>query len=175
MDDGMKNYLIGNAVMGNAAHEMRRTREDYQRRSAHQRKDEELSTAAAKFLLSDDAEGALDYLNESFMDEVIDDCRHQDDRNYSMETILVKRKAKYLPYYERIGKPMPEKLANLTADELCAMLGVKNLHKKDSRGNKDIIPYKGKRDWGDVILDWFWWIVLALFMAGMVVYFKWFY
>ena len=33
MDDGLKNYLIGNAVMGNAAHEMRRTREDYQRRS----------------------------------------------------------------------------------------------------------------------------------------------
>lgn len=124
MDDGLKNYLIGNAVMGNAANEMRRTREDYLRRSAHQRKDEELSTTVAKFLLSDDAEGALEYLNESFMDEVIDDCRHQADRNYSMETILVKRKAKYLPYYERIGKPMPVKLANLTADELCAMLGV---------------------------------------------------
>lgn len=26
MDDGVKNYLIGNAVMDNAAHEMRRTR-----------------------------------------------------------------------------------------------------------------------------------------------------
>lgn len=175
MDDGVKNYLVGNAVMGNVASEMRRSREDYQLRSAHQKKDEELSSAVVKFLLSDDVDGALNYLNECFMDEVNDDCRHQADRSFSIETILLKRKAKYLPYYKRIGKPMPEKLANLTADELCEMLCVENLHKKDSRPDADVIPYKGKRNWGDVILDWFWWIVLALFLVGTVIYFKFFY
>ncbi len=109
------------------------------------------------------------------MNEVIDDCQHQTDRNYSLETILVKRKAKYAPFYERIGQPMPEKLAALTADELCAMLGVENLHIKDSRGNKDIIPYEKKKDFGDFLLDWWAWILLILFGIGFVVYMKYFY
>lgn len=142
MDSGAKGYIAGKAVMGNIVGDMRRTRLDYQRRSAHQMKEEVLSSTVAKFLLKDDKEAALEYLDNCFMNEVIDDCQHQSDRNYSLETILVKRKAKYAPFYERIGRPMPERFAALTADELCSMLGVENLHIKDSRGNKDIIPYE---------------------------------
>ena len=75
--------------MGTVVSDMRRTRLDYQRRSAHQMKEEVLSEAVAKFLLKDDKEAALEYLNTCFMNEVIDDCQHQTDRNYSLETILV--------------------------------------------------------------------------------------
>jgi hypothetical protein len=119
MENGLKGYMAGRAVMGNVVGEMRRSREDYQRR----------------------------FLNDCFMDEVIDDAQHQKDRNYSLETILEKRKAKYLPYYERIGKSMPEKLAALTADELCETLGVENLHVKDSRGDVD----KGRNPGFDIV------------------------
>lgn len=175
MDSGAKGYIAGKAVMGNIVGDMRRTRLDYQRRSAHQMKEEVLSSTVAKFLLKDDKEAALEYLDSCFMNEVIDDCQHQSDRNYSLETILVKRKAKYAPFYERIGQPMPEKFAALTADELCAMLGVENLHIKDSRGNKDIIPYEAKKSFGEWFLDWIWWFVLAAFVVGFVVYYKYIY
>ncbi|MBR3711466.1 MAG: hypothetical protein IKM99_11000 [Bacteroidales bacterium] len=176
MDDGLKGYLAGRAVMGSVVTDMRRTRLDYLRRSAHQMKEEVLSEAVAKFLLKDDKEAALEYLNTCFMNEVFDDCKHQSDRNYSLETILVKRKAKYAPFYERIGQPMPEKLASLTADELCATLGVENLHIKDSRGNKDIIPYEIKnKSFGDWLLDWWQLVFFVLFVIGFVIYMKYIY
>lgn len=175
MDDGLKGYLAGRAVMGSVVTDMRRTRLDYLRRSAHQMKEEVLSEAVAKFLLKDDKEAALEYLNTCFMNEVIDDCKHQSDRNYSLETILVKRKAKYAPFYERIGQPMPEKLAALTADELCATLGVENLHIKDSRDNKDIIPYEAKKSFGEWLLDWWQLVFFVLFVIGFVIYMKYIY
>ena len=176
MDDGWKGYLAGSAAMGSMVSNMRKARLDYQRRSAHQMKEEVLSETVAKFLLKDDKEAALEYLNTCFMDEVADDCQHQSDRNYSLETILVKRKAKYAPFYERIGEPMPDKLANLTADELCAQLGVKNLHVKDSRKNKDIIPYKAKnKSLGDWLLDWWQVVIFVLFVIGFVIYMKYIY
>ena len=67
MDDGLKGYLAGRAVMGSVVTDMRRTRLDYLRRSAHQMKEEVLSEAVAKFLLKDDKEAALEYLNTCFM------------------------------------------------------------------------------------------------------------
>jgi hypothetical protein len=175
MDNGLKGYMAGRAVMGNVVGEMRRSREDYQRRSAHQMKEEILSKTVAKFLLSDNADSAFEFLNDCFMDEVIADAQHQKDRSYSLDTILEKRKAKYLPYYERIGKAMPEKLAGLTADELCETLGVENLHVKDHRGDKEIIPYERKKNLGDLLLDWWAWILLILFGIGFVVYMKYLY
>lgn len=176
MDDGVKGYLAGNAVMGTVVGDIRRKRLDYERRSAHQMKEETLNVVVARYLLNDDKEGAFEYLNECFMNEVIDDCQHQSDRNYSLETILVKRKAKYSPFYERIGKPMPEKLSVLTADELCAMLGVKNLHIKDSRRNKDIIPYEvKKKSFGEWLLDWWQLVFFVLVVTGAVIYLSYFY
>ena len=176
MDDGWKGYLAGSAAMGSMVSDMRRDRLDYQRRSAHQMNEEVLSETVAKFLLKDDKEAALEYLNTCFMDEVVDDCQNQSERNYSLETILVKRKAKYAPFYERIGEPMPDRLASLTADELCAKLGVKNLHVKDSRRNKDIIPYKAKKkSFGDWLLDWWQLVFFVLFVIGFVIYMKYIY
>lgn len=71
---------------------------------------------------------------------------------------------------------MPDKLANLTADELCAQLGVKNLHVKDSRRNKDIIPYKAKnKSFGDWLLDWWQVVIFVLFVIGFVIYMKYIY
>ena len=176
MDNRLKGYIAGNAIMGTVVGDMRRKRLDYERRSVHQMKEETLNAMVAKFLMNDDADGAFELLNDYFMDEVIDDCQHQADRNYSLETILVKRKAKYNPFYERIGKPMPEKLSALTADELCSKLGVENLHVKDSRRNKDIIPYEAKKkSCGDWLLEWWPFVFFVLFIIGAVLYLRYFY
>ena len=36
-----------------------------------------------------------------------------------------------MPFYEKIGRKMPENLSAMTADKLCSMLGVENLHIED--------------------------------------------
>ena len=60
MDNGVKGYLAGNAVMGTVVGDMRRKRLEYVRRSAHQMKEETLNAMVAKFLLNDDADGAFE-------------------------------------------------------------------------------------------------------------------
>lgn len=55
---------------------------------------------------------------------------------YSLETILKKKKDKYTPFYEKIGMQMPENLVSITADKLCRLLGVENLHIIDSIDGK---------------------------------------
>lgn len=41
-----------------------------------------------------------------------------------------------MPFYKRIGIDMPDQLQNITADRLCEMLGVENLHIIDSIDGK---------------------------------------
>lgn len=41
-----------------------------------------------------------------------------------------------MPFYTRIGMDMPEQLKNITADQLCEILGVENLHIIDSVDGK---------------------------------------
>jgi len=145
MDNDWKGYLAGQAVGGSVANEMRRKREDFEERSKHEMNVDDLSATVAKYLLRKDKEGAWKYLNERYMDEIVDDCQHQDDRNFSLETILIKRKEKYAPLYDRIGIAMPDNLSYITADELCQILGVENLYMEDSDNEDDpIIPYESK-------------------------------
>ena len=39
--------------------------------------------------------------------------------------LMEQRKAKYLPFYQKIDRPMPESLSNLSEEELCSTMGVK--------------------------------------------------
>ena len=120
---------------------------EHEKRTVHETKEDALSSEVAKYLMNDDKEGALEYLNARFMDEIIDDCQHQDLRSFSLETVLTKRKNKYAPFYMKIGKTMPENLFSITADELCKMVGVKNLHLKDNKDiNAPIIPEQTKKE-----------------------------
>lgn len=50
--------------------------------------------------------------------------------------MLKRKKDKYNPFYEKIGMTMPENLASITADKLCEVLGVENLHIIDSTDGK---------------------------------------
>lgn len=169
MDDELKGYIAGQSIAGGVVGEMRRQRLDYERRSTHETKANVLSAEVAKFMLANDVEGAFEYLNERFMEEIVDDCQNQEDRNFSLETILRKRKDKYAVFYERIGKEMPEKLSALTADELCLMLGVKNLHVKDNNDDTEpVIPFKSKTD---VNVNGCGWTVAIILLVGVILAF----
>lgn len=144
---------------------------EHEKRTMHETKEDALSREMAKYLMNDDKEGALEYLNDRFMEEIIDDCQHQELRNFSLETVLTKRKSKYAPFYMKIGKAMPENLFSISADELCKMVGTKNLHVKDNKDiNAPVIPEQTKKEkrkgcWGWVLLLLFAVVAFFVFLA----------
>jgi hypothetical protein len=129
-------YVAGNAVSNSVVSSLRREREEMARKLAHTIPEETLQAEIAKFLLSGDEQGAFEYLNSHFNEEIVDAAQRQNEFIYSLETILRKRKDKYMPFYKRIGIDMPDQLQNITADRLCEMLGVENLHIIDSIDGK---------------------------------------
>ncbi len=129
-------YVAGSSITRGVADSLRRQREEMEKKLAHITSEEVLSAEVAKFLLKEDKKGAYEYLNDHFNEEIIDAAQNQTDFIYSLETMLKKKKDKYNPFYEKIGMPMPENLAAITADELCQILGVENLHIIDSTDGK---------------------------------------
>lgn len=134
-------YVAGNAISNNVVSALRKQNEELSRKLAHTLSEETLSAEIAKFILSDNKQGAFEYLNSHFNEEIVDAAQNQKDYIYSLETIIKKRKDKYMPFYERIGMEMPEQLKNIKADELCKILGVENLHIIDSTDGKSSPSY----------------------------------
>ena len=129
-------YVAGNAVSNSVISGLRKYSEEAQRKLAHITSEETLSAEIAKFILSDNKQGAFNYLNEHLNEEFVDAGQNQKDYIYSLETILNRKINKYMPYYQKIGMDMPEQLKNITADQLCEILGVTNLHIIDSTDGK---------------------------------------
>lgn len=129
-------YVAGNAVSNSVINNLRKYREEAERKLAHWTSEETISAEIAKFILSDNRQGAFEYLNAHFNEEIVDAAQRQKDYIYSLETIIQKRKDKFLPFYQKIGMDMPEQLKNITADQLCEVLGVTNLHIVDSTDGK---------------------------------------
>lgn len=129
-------YLAGNAIAKGVINDLKKTREEIQQKLAHYTSEEALSAEVAKFILANNKQGAFEYLNSHFNEEIVDAAQRQNDFIYSLETLLKKRKDKYMPFYTRIGMDMPEQLRNITADQLCEILGVENLHIIDSVDGK---------------------------------------
>ena len=129
-------YVAGNAVSNSVINNLRKYSEEAERKLAHWTSEETISAEIAKFILSDNKQGAFEYLNAQFNEEIVDAAQRQKDYIYSLETIIQKRKDKFLPFYQKIGMDMPEQLKNITADQLCEILGVTNLHIIDSTDGK---------------------------------------
>lgn len=124
-------YVAGNSIMNSAIRNLRKERERIAERLAHITDEKTLGMETAKYILSEDRDGAYEYLNSHFNEEIADACLNQKEFGNSLETIIRKRKEKYMPFYEKIGRKMPENLSAMTADKLCSMLGVENLHIED--------------------------------------------
>ena len=129
-------FWVANSIAGSMANSLQEQRMEMAEQLANITTEEELSVEVESFMSDDNAEGAYEYLNSRFNMEIIDAAQNQKDYVYSLETLLEMRREKYLPFYERIGRKMPEYLAYITADDLCNLLGVKNMHIPDKTDNK---------------------------------------
>ena len=154
------------SVVTGVKKERKKVQEEYKKRTIHEAKEEVLASEVARLLLLKNVDGAWNYLNRRFVEEIVDDGQNQEFRSFSLETVLVKRKNKYAPFYERIGKAMPENLCSLTADDLCKLLGVENLHIKDSENDNDpVIPMQTKKEKKKE-----WRLVIILALVGAIVW-----
>ena len=159
-------YVTGNAVSNSVINGLRKSRKEVERKLSHVTSEETLSSEIAKFILSDDKQGAFKYLNEHLNEEVVDAGQNQKDYIYSLETILKRKINKYMPYYQKIGMDMPEQLKNITADHLCEILGVTNLHIIDSTNGKTSPSHTSKGiDLGLIFIAI---LIIGLIIFGMV-------
>ena len=85
-------YVAGNSMMRGIADNLRRQREEVEKRLAHITTEEVLAVEIAKFLLNENRNGAYEYLNSHFNEEIIDAAQNQTNYIYSLETILKKKK-----------------------------------------------------------------------------------
>ena len=135
-------FFVVNSIAGSMSNSLREQRMELEMQMAHITTEEILSEQVELFMASGDIDGAYEYLNCHFKDEIFDAAQNQQDYVYSLETLLEMRKDKYTPFYERIARQMPEYLSSITADDLCDLVGVKNLHIVDKRD--DAISHIGK-------------------------------
>lgn len=62
-----------------------------ERKLAHFTTEETLSAEVAKFILANDQQGAFEYLNSHFNEEIVDAAQNQSEFIYSLETLIKKR------------------------------------------------------------------------------------
>ena len=85
-------YVAGSSITRGVADNLRRQREEIEKKLAHITSEEVLSAEIAKFLLKEDKDGAYQYLNDHFNEEIIDAAQRQTDFIYSLETMLKKKR-----------------------------------------------------------------------------------
>ena len=135
-------FFVANSIAGSMANSLHEQRMELEKKLEHITTEETLLAEVESFMSCEDVDGAYEYLNSHFKEEIVDAAQNQKDFVYSLETLLEMRKDKYNPFYERIGRQMPEYLSSITADDLCDMLGVENLHIVDKRD--DAVSHIGK-------------------------------
>lgn len=123
-------YLAGQALANNIAYNLRKQAEEREAKIRHITPPETLKEGVAKFILSNKHAEGYEWLNECIQTEMIGYAKKQEDTNTPLRVTIHKVREKYAPFYEKIGKEMPETIATLTADALCDLLDITNEEKR---------------------------------------------
>ena len=126
-----RRYMVANAVIGSAASKMAQLNREQAakvneitRFYANYKTDKELADQIGRFVLISRPYEAFTYLNNSLRNEMVHDCQNQKEFTTHLPELIESRKAKYRPYYEKIGMTMPEDLDTMTAEDLCFIMNV---------------------------------------------------
>ena len=126
-----RRYIAANAVIGSAASKMAQLNREQEAKIAeitrfysHYKSEKELADQIGRFLLLKMTADAYMYLNNSLRSEMVHDCQNQKEFTTHLPELIESRKAKYRPYYEKIGMEMPMDLESMTADDLCLIMSV---------------------------------------------------
>lgn len=86
-----------------------------------------ISEVVANAILSDKKDDAYSYLNDKLRGELIDRTKRQEHFRITLSEGIEMSRNKYSPFYEKLGRPMPDTLKDATPESLCELLGVKLL------------------------------------------------
>ena len=90
--------------------------------NSHYQTKEQLANKIGRYILSEQTETAYDFLNTSLREELIHDCQNQKSFTTPLSELIVQRKEKYRPFYEKLGRKIPARIDNITAEELCFIM-----------------------------------------------------
>lgn len=126
-----RRYIAANAVIGSVASNMAKLNREQAAKlaeiaifNAHYKSERELSDQVGRFMLLKQTGEAFTYLNTSLRNEMIHDCQNQKEFKSHLLELIESRKAKYRPFYEKIGMSMPQDLETMTAEDICFMMSV---------------------------------------------------
>ena len=126
-----RRYIAANAVIGSAASKMAQLNREQEAKIAeitrfysHYKSEKELADQVGRYILLKMTADAYMYLNNSLRSEMVHDCQNQKEFTTHLPDLIESRKAKYRPFYEKIGMEMPTDLETMTAEDLCVIMGV---------------------------------------------------
>ena len=127
-----RGFWVANALAGSVASELASSNRKQSEKLAetylfnsYYMSEAGLADKVGQYIFCHNLKAAYEFLNNSLRTEMIHDCQNQTAFKYHLSELMEQRKAKYLPFYQKISRPMPESLSNLSAEELCSTMGVK--------------------------------------------------
>ena len=141
-------YWTANAVIGSAASKMAELNREQEakllemtRFHSHYLSESQLAAKVGRYILYKDVVGAYEFLNRSIRNEIIHDCQNQKEFKTHLHALIEERKEKYRPFYQKIDMPMPTVIDEMTAEDICSIMGVQLLTreqlKKHHRDKED--------------------------------------
>lgn len=91
---------------------------------AHYLTEKEIASKVGHYIFCRNIPAAYEFLNNSLKAEMIHDCQNQKEFKKHLSELIVLRKDKYRPFYEKIERTMPDFIEYLTAEDLCAIMNV---------------------------------------------------
>lgn len=129
-------FIAGNSItsvvssnLARMAEESRQQLEESKARIAEMKKNcpskETIAATITEYTLKQNIDAATEYLDNTLVNELLYWARTTKESCITPEEMVANGKEKYLPFYEQIGREMPTTIAELTADKLFDLLGIK--------------------------------------------------
>ena len=129
-------YISGKVISNNLNNEIKKQIDAIEEWKSHHPFPETINESLSKFILSKDFDCGYKYLNGLVTEEYVHYAQHQKDSQFAIERLVRMVKSKYIGYYARLQKDMPDELASIDAQKLCDAVGVPILRTVDATDSK---------------------------------------
>ena len=117
-------YVAGNAITNSMIQNLRKYSEEHKEFFANHLTEEQLTESVAKYILANDYDSAFEFLNSHLNNEIVYACSHQKEFIKPLSELIEMRRNKYQPFYAKINREMPKQIKEMTAEQICAIMGV---------------------------------------------------